>query len=372
MSEHLDRLLQILGKPLSGTFPISTGEPEQVWRQHAMDGARSLEARGVLASLDRFGTSLGTSLQLVGSAPLHPSLATSLGHVHLLGELLRNLARPGRINQGMKSTCAITAVESFLAETTPAEYGRLLAGLVSPRGESVLAIDEKLKLDAKLLRWEKPERRSPISRLFQVSGMAFSYPDLIYRDSRDIYLRPTAGTAGDEVPATVGGVEIDRFDSFLEGVTGEKWDTASEEREKIAAMFARWCNLDDSHVPRLRSDALTIIKASARAGEPTFVTLNTALRPLAVGPSVGRRALVLPHKIRVLSVDEAAAKILYEDPLDPTIPWLEDVGMEILDHEGRCTMPIVEFEKLMLELTYKPRFWDWTTGGVPASPGPNG
>ena len=150
MSEDLARLSEILCRPLTGTFPISTGEPEGTWRQHALNGARALDAKGALNKADSSGTLLGKRLLAIAGAPLHRLLAESLGHVHLLGELVRNLTRPGRINQGMKSTCAITAVESFLAETEPAEYGRLLAGLVSPKGEVTLRNDEKLKLDAKL------------------------------------------------------------------------------------------------------------------------------------------------------------------------------------------------------------------------------
>jgi hypothetical protein len=71
----------------------------------------------------------------------------------------------------------------------------------------------------------------------------------------------------------------------------------------------------------------------------------------------------MPHKVRVVAVDEAAGRVVYEDPLDPAQPWLPGIETRVEDRSGRCSMALADLGRLMLELSYRPCFWPGA-GGV--------
>jgi hypothetical protein len=363
MDELDRRLTALLSGPVVLAYPLPPGESEDAWRSACFSAVRTLRDRGLATTLDSAGRPLGASLLGLTSEALCPTLEAEVGRARLVGELVRNAVQPGRINQGLKYTCSVTCVESYLAETSPAEYVRLLAGLMADAGKVALRNGELLQRNVHLFRWSKREwRRNPVSRLFQAAAMAYAYPELVYRDSLDSFQVPGRDTITGSGDATgTVGLDLGAFDRFLEGITGEKWDVLSETQSRFVAWLIEQ-GLPAPSVPVLSRDGLDIIVRSARAGEATFVTLDTSrISPDCLPPDEDH-PIALPHKVRVLSVDPDTRRIMYDDPLDPLEPWLEGVEVRIEDREGRCSMSADGFRSIMLEVSYKPMFWDFEGG----------
>jgi hypothetical protein len=83
----------------------------------------------VLSSVDARETPLLSHLQLLASTPLDSSLEPLREEV--LAAALNDLTSPGGIGQENQGTCSIMPVVYDLARTDPAEYMRLLTGLVA-------------------------------------------------------------------------------------------------------------------------------------------------------------------------------------------------------------------------------------------------
>lgn len=314
---------------------------------------QSLPERGLLERVDHESIPLFEHLERLAFSPLGQGLLESPGHVRLLGELIRNLIRPRRINQGLKGTCSVTCIETWLAEHDPGEYCRLLVGLILEPGRVTMRGGGELLRDEERLEWFHREgRRNPASRVFQVAGMEFAYPNLDYRNLED---RQYHTGPGDSEGACFGaGLDLDAFDYLLEGISGERWDTLSDKHAHIARLLARM-GLDTSSVPDLKRDGLAIIEASLAEGESVFVTLDSPFYKLPEGLSEeDRQYMELPHKVRLVSLD--GERVLYEDPLDPQEPWLPGVQTRVLDAQGVCSMSREDLRRILVEMSYKPRF----------------
>jgi hypothetical protein len=302
--------------------------------------------RKLLATNDAFGRSLYMHLLDIADAPMLESFESSPGRTILLGEVIRNIAQPGRITQGLKGTCAATCVEIYLAERDPVEYARLCAGLVTPTGKAKLRNGDQLSRDEDVLAPDEHEfRRSPMSRIFQVACMEYAYPELDYRNDIDGQFQ-----GGDN---TGTGLSLKAFERLLGAISGETWKTISDG----FAQFARLLGLDPSKMPDLHRDGMHIIERSTRAGEPVFATieLSRVRSPIRRAASSGS-AEHAAHKVRVLAVDRKKGTVLYDDPMDPQRSWFEGVKSDVIDKYGHCTMAIEDFDKLLVELSYKPEF----------------
>jgi hypothetical protein len=364
MPDDAGPLSERLSTPVEGCYPLPRGETPDLWRERSLEALEVLRRDGGLSRRDAEGGALLATLRRVALDPVAPALEARPGRVRLLGELIRTLAEPGRINQGLKGTCAVTCVESWLAETAPAEYARIVAGLFAPDGTVKLQNGEPLVRDQSRLLWSEREAgRSPVSRMFQAAAMDYAYPGLDYRDTEDGFVDPAAvRPSAPDPPLASTGLDLDAFDRFVEGVTGERWDTLSEKASHIAALLAK-AGLDVSKVPELRRDGLAIVARSAAGGSPTFVTLDVRGHPVCAGAdALPPGVVVMPHKVRVVAVDEAAGRVVYDDPLDPPEPWLPGIETRVEDRSGRCSMTIAGLGELMLELSYRPCFWLAGTG----------
>lgn len=340
---------ELLGQPVVEAYPLPAGEDAAAWAAASRQALADLLARGLLDARDGFGGTLADALERLAKGPLPQPLETSPGRVRLLGELVRNLAHPGRINQGLKGTCAVTCIEVHAAEAHPAEYARLVAGLCGPTGAIGLRNGEALLRDERTLIWSQTEaRRSPISRLFQVAAMELAYPDLDYRNLADGHYRLT-GEGPVESRGT--GMDLGEFDRLLEGITGTSWSVLTDMNDDFAALLG-W---DPATVLSLERDGLGIIERSLADGAAAFVTL--ASPEAADQPQTARHPLVaLPHKVKVLAIDHEAGRAYYEDPLDPEDPWIPDVPTRVEDDTGRCSMALADFQALVVELSYMPRY----------------
>lgn len=350
-SKGSDRVVAVVGallrQPVGAAYPLPAGEDAETWQAEALRALEALVRRGRLEAEAADGRTLGEHLLAFAEAPLSDSLGAVPGRVRLMGETVRNIAYPGRINQGYKGTCAVTCVEIFVAETLPAEYARYVVGLASPSGGLALKAGDALQRDEEVLQWHGAEaRRSPVSRLMQVAFMEFAYPELDYQNMVDGHIEH--GDAGDKNTGT--GVGLDEFDRLLEAVTGERWDTVSEHQSKLQAKFAR-LGIDTSFLPDIYQDGMAIIRNAIAAGDACFVTIGTRGEGVRVGENP---LLALPHKVRVLKIDDAEGRVHYDDPLDPEDPWMPGVETRVETDEGRCSIAFDDFTELLCEVSYRP------------------
>lgn len=328
------------------TYPLADTEQPEQWTQAVLQALDLLLAAGTLDHPDGFGGTTVQSMLKMARGPFSRGLQETVGRRRLLGELIRNLADPGRINQGHRGTCSVTCIESWAAERSPGEYARLLAALCGPAGGAGLRNGEALIRDADRLTWQPEEaRRSPLSRLFQSAAMELAYADLDYDDARDLHL-PAAEAPSAETAST--GVGLDAFDRLLEGISGQTWSVLTDQ----SAAMARALGLADSTTLDLARDGMRLIQQTLQDGGAVFVTLGSP-DPVAAAERARLHPLLrLPHKVRVLAIE--ADRVVYEDPLDPESPWVPDVPTRIDDADGRCSMSVDDFRKLMVELSYPP------------------
>jgi hypothetical protein len=189
-------------------------------------------------------------------------------------------------------------------------------------------------------------RRSPVSRIFQVACMEFAYPDLDYRNHEDGQFKDGQNTGT--------GLSLGAFDRLLGAISGKKWETVSDGYARMAALFARF-GVDVSKVPNLQRDARGIIEKSTRAGEPVFATLELPKVRSPVRRAAGVDEIhQAAHKIRVIGLDQKDGMVIYDDPMDPQQTWFQGVKTHIVDKYGRCKMSMEDFEKLVVEMSFRP------------------
>lgn len=343
---HFDRREQ---RTLPPVIHRDTSSERAALREQVVSALEKLETQSILEQCDSTGRTLVDSLIAIAEGRLWEPFTLEPGRTRLFSELVFNVADPKRINQGLKGTCAAACIESYLAEREPAEYARLVAGLVTQEGQAKLKNGEWLVCDEDVLAPNLLERRrNPISRIFQAACMEFAYPNLDYDNVVD------GQFDGDK---NVGsGLEMQAFERVLLAVTGGTWKTTSIGHALMASMFAD-LGINTNNVVNIRRDGLAIIDQATRQNENVFVTLELpSLRnPIPQAePAVLRN---LPHKVRAFRVDWSEHSIHYDDPMDPEHRWFDGANVTIHDAFGHCSMPIEDFLRLMTELSYRPELF---------------
>jgi len=327
----------------------SDDEPRGAWRKEGLAALASLDGRAMLGALDSEGRRLVDSLLMVAEGAIWPPFLVTPGQGKLLGDLLRNLDAPGRINQGWKGTCAATCVEGWLCEKDPAEYARLLAGLVSMEGRVLLRSGDPLIRDEDVLAPSVTEHhRSPISRIFQAACMEFADGDLDYDNMRDGHFD------GDRNLGS--GLEMGPFEALLRAISGKPWKTLSDQQAAVSQLMAK-LGLDTSEIADLRRDAISIIEQSIEKGEQLFATIELARVRNPIPGATNEAVLHAAHKIRVVGVESSPGLVIYDDPMDPDKPWFDGATVTVLDKRGRCSMAIEDFRQILTELHYLPEVW---------------
>ncbi len=344
--QAIDNLEDRLDLPVNANYPLRDKEIVGIWRKRCVQALQHLADRGLLTQTDFSGHSLYDYLLEIADQSMVKTFEEAPGRTILLGELIRNIANPGRITQGLKGTCAATCVEIYVAERDPVEYARILTGLLTPEGRVKLRNGDELKRDEEVLSPDEHEfRRSPVSRIFQVACMEYAYPELDYHNAEDGHFNGTDNTGT--------GLSLKAFERLLASISGETWKTISDDY----ARFAKLLKLDLTKLPDLHRDGMQIIERSTTAGEPVFATieLSKVRSPIRRAASNGSTEHAA-HKVRVLAIDRQKGTVEYDDPMDPQQSWFEGVRSDVVDKYGRCTMPIEDFDRLLVELSYKPQF----------------
>jgi hypothetical protein len=128
---------------------------------------------------------------------IDPHLEIPDGVDTLVAEAIEEVADPSfELNQGTKGTCVPTSVSWIFATYFPAEYVRLMTGLLSEGGRATLANGDPATVPADAYSYDPGEqastvatflRRSWSERLFQSSMMCYSRPGINYSNIRDIF-----------------------------------------------------------------------------------------------------------------------------------------------------------------------------------------
>ena len=139
---------------------------------------------------DTKGRSLFANLSDLASQPLNSALyGQTTGH-QLLDETLLQIANPDRIAQGNAPTCTVTSMQFELVRDEPAEYARLLAGLVGQGGVATMAGGGELKLVPAAMK--ALSHREASQAIFQDAAMDYADGSDKY-DARNAISRSTTG-----------------------------------------------------------------------------------------------------------------------------------------------------------------------------------
>lgn len=140
-----------------------------------------LASSGVLQSKDQNGdTTLSHLHQLA-----HEPIAQGIDRAQAMRELMANLAQPGEIRQNNRGTCAITSIEYIHDKTHPADYARVVTGLLSKNGTTNLANGECIERNASGTLADDSQRTS-VDRVYQssLSGFASAPEGYIYNNNQ--------------------------------------------------------------------------------------------------------------------------------------------------------------------------------------------
>lgn len=340
---HFDRREQRTLPPI--VYRDTTAEKIAV-RENVRTALEALESRGLLERRDSTGKTLMESLLTLAEETLWDPFTREPGRTRIFSELVFNVFDPKRINQGLKATCAAACIEGYLAERDPAEYARLIAGLVTREGLVTMKSGAVLMCDEDVLApHEREQRRNAVSRVFQAACMEFAYPNMNYDNVIDGHFD------GDE---NVGsGLEINAFERLLGAITGQTWKTISVAHARMTKFFAGF-GVETKDMVDIKQHGVAIIDQAARQNEQVFVTLELPSMPNPVPNGQPPVLHNMPHKVRALRVDWTNHVVHYDDPMDPERRWFDGADVTIHDTFGHCSMPIDDFSKLMTEMSYRP------------------
>ena len=137
----------------------------------------------------------------------------------VVGDVMYDLVNPGRIWQGRSPTCTVSTMQYELAHDEPAEYARLMAGLVCD-GKATMRGGGELATDAS---WDQfassaaQDRRSTSEAIFQTAAME-------YANGKDTYLAYAQESVGAN-GQSYRGLHGDQISTMIGQLFGVKYDT---------------------------------------------------------------------------------------------------------------------------------------------------
>jgi hypothetical protein len=115
-------------------------------------------------------------------------IAKGIDRNALLSSTIQEANNPGHILQGRRGTCTVTSLNYSLADRSPAEHARLVAGLASPEGKVRMANGDLLERKAGT-ESDDGSGRTPSARLLQPALMEYGNGSLEYDNRRDVNLK---------------------------------------------------------------------------------------------------------------------------------------------------------------------------------------
>jgi hypothetical protein len=245
-------MLQLFSRSIS---PVSAG------------GSAAPAVRSVDLTAQR-NTLLSNLAQLVD---IDPHLDIPDGMHVLVAEAVEEVADPSfEINQGTKGTCVPTSVSWVMATHFPAEYVRLMIGLLTQGGNATLANGDQATVPADAYRFDLTEeattipafmRRSWSERMFQASMMSYSRPGLNYSNILDVFADRR------------GGLTMDELCRLLRGLRNKEHRTITGAGPDLASNIAQ--RLQQPNLPvltqmRWGTGSHEVVSVQADASEVTF------------------------------------------------------------------------------------------------------
>lgn len=179
MASRVDEATRLMMSPASTRMnPTDRARLVDVYGQ--APGPQLLRLAGVggaerLTGRDLQGGTMLTHLHQLATAPL----ASGLNRGDLLRSTLAEVENPANIEQHRQGSCAATSVTLRLAERSPAEYARLVAGLASPSARVPLKDGSMLARNAGSIA-DTRSGRTPSERMLQDAFMGFANGRLNY------------------------------------------------------------------------------------------------------------------------------------------------------------------------------------------------
>jgi hypothetical protein len=188
-----------------------------------------------------------------------------------VAEAVEEVADPSfEINQGTKGTCVPTSVSWVMATHFPAEYVRLMIGLLTQGGNATLANGDQATVPADAYRFDLTEeattipafmRRSWSERMFQASMMSYSRPGLNYSNILDVFADRR------------GGLTMDELCRLLRGLRNKEHRTITGAGPDLASNIAQ--RLQQPNLPvltqmRWGTGSHEVVSVQADASEVTF------------------------------------------------------------------------------------------------------
>lgn len=142
-------------------MPRPAGEPQE----------HGAVPRLALLSTDADGNTLLHNLNRLATAPINPAiLAAGETRESILSGVIQESGRPGEVNQSSRGTCTVTSMQWILCQTQPAEYARIVSGLISPEGTVTLRGGQQISLNESSIAPDDTDR-TPAERFFQSALM---------------------------------------------------------------------------------------------------------------------------------------------------------------------------------------------------------
>ncbi|MFH1811906.1 MAG: hypothetical protein ABIJ09_24420 [Pseudomonadota bacterium] len=180
---------------------------------------RQIAGRTALLNRDSSGKTLQSNLQqLARDQP--PSVVNAI---------LQEVAEPTQINQGSHETCSTASMQYLLCQNNPAEYVRVMNGLMSKDGRVTMANGDELRCVPDSLTPDKSTDRSASERVFQAAMMDYSNGSNDYSNRADAHARTPGGRY------TRQGLHADEVKRGLEALTGKTVDI--DYNNPIPALF---------------------------------------------------------------------------------------------------------------------------------------
>ncbi len=209
----LDNLAAVSTQPLNPQLIAAQNALQLQERgQAAVEGAQ-LDSDDGLAPRYKVGAfAFNGSIGLNGSAPAAPDAPSdAYTRSKLMGSLLVEVANPNLINQSTYSTCLPTSIQYSMVTNDPAEYARLVGGLVGAGAGAQAAGSVQmrggglLQLQAEYLAQQPGDQRSLTEALFQSAAMEYGDPTGVY-DANNPSAAPTGKGFADRLLASLYGV----------------------------------------------------------------------------------------------------------------------------------------------------------------------
>ncbi len=146
---------------------------------HLLDlSKRTVNGKPALLDKDADGVALVERLHSLATKPLNEQLAKNgYDREDVLRSMLQECASPGQINQDGHNTCTATTWQYMLCDQNPAEYARLMEGLLTGDGNVGMQGGETLVLEKDSLAKDSSNGRSVTERVFQSAMMEFANGD---------------------------------------------------------------------------------------------------------------------------------------------------------------------------------------------------